>query len=124
MMTNLFDETEKVLSNLSYTWEDIDWIGGRDFEISIENFREIARDTDYDSGYGSQKVASDLVIIMKDATWFERNEYDGAEHWVYVYIPPRPACTQHIFALSTEQGIKHDTYDHIGWETLDEINRP
>lgn len=38
-------------------------------------------DFDYDKGYGSQYVFG--FVLLKDNSWFERHEYDGAEWWEY-----------------------------------------
>ena len=122
-MINLLDETQKVLKSYNYTWEDIDWIGGCDFSISIDNFREVAMDAEYASGYGAQEVADDLLIVMKDKTWFSRREYDGSEWWAYHKLPRKPEREEYISALTVVQANPSlKGYVHRGWETLAEIN--
>jgi len=37
-MINLLDETETYMIKLGYSWSDVNFIGGKDFSISIENF--------------------------------------------------------------------------------------
>lgn len=48
-------------------------------EDRIEKLIEILNVKEYDNGYGSQELFG--LIIMKDNSWFERAEYDGAEWW-------------------------------------------
>jgi len=43
---------------------------------------------EYDSGYGLQEVYG--TVWFTDGTWLEREEYDGAENWVYKKTPPIP----------------------------------
>lgn len=40
----------------------------------------------YDEGYGTAHIATDLIIIGED-WWTEREEYDGSENWK-LEIPP------------------------------------
>ena len=87
---NLLTETAQVMSAHGKTANDISWIGGRDFYINTEDFFLFAKDVDYDSGYGSAEVATDLVIVFKDGSWLSRGEYDGAEFWRYNHTPQKP----------------------------------
>ena len=87
---NLLEETEHALSRYNKTWDDVSWIGGRDFYISIEQFKEAAKDTNYYCGYGSEEVAVDLVICFNDGSWLSRAEYDGSEWWRYNSYPQKP----------------------------------
>jgi len=87
---NLFEETEHALIYHNKTWDDISWIGGPDFYISVEQFKEAARETNYDCGYGSEEVAVDLVICFNDGSWLSRESYDGSEWWKYNFYPQKP----------------------------------
>ena len=40
---NLLEETERALACYNKTWDDIFWIGGHDFYISVEQFKEAAK---------------------------------------------------------------------------------
>lgn len=62
------------------------FIQGNDFKITKENFEKVAKKTNYDSGYGSVNVATDLVVVGKN-WWLERGEYDGSEWWDYKERP-------------------------------------
>lgn len=110
---NLLKETEQKLSDMGKAWTDVEWIGGKDFTISVENFKEIAKATDYDSGYGSQAIARDLVIVG-NGWWLEREEYDGSEWWTFMTQPTRPR---------TEKTVKSLGNNETMWETLETINR-
>ena len=92
------------------TWEDVLWIGGSEFTISIEDFKLLAN-KEYDSGYGSQKVATDLKVVGKD-WWLERFEYDGAEGWEYKESPIKP---------SEQKSIQRVITSEIGYESLAEM---
>ena len=107
---NLLKETTEDLMTHNKTWNDVLWIGGYDFTISIEDFKRLAN-KEYDNGYGSPKVAQDLKIVGKD-WWLERFEYDGAEEWVYKSYPKKP-----LEQKSVQRVITAD----CGWCTLAEM---
>jgi hypothetical protein len=88
-MAELIQETKDYIEALGYSKEDIQWIGGHDFTIPIDCFWKAAPQV-YDAGYGSQEVAMDLVIVFKDGSWLERQEYDGSEWWAYKRCPNMP----------------------------------
>lgn len=112
-MKNLFEETMKVLNNNGKTMDDVISIQGDDFAITVENFIEIAKQTNYDSGYGSQEIARDLKIIGED-WWLERMEYDGSEWWEFKKIPQITKNIKEVYNLHS---------DSCGWMTLKEINK-
>lgn len=112
-MTNLLMETEGKMSYYGLHWEDVDFIACEDFSISIDNFREIAAITDYNSGYGTAEVAVDLIIMFKDGSWFERHDYDGSEWWVRRQPPRKPRIEQEVDFLAIPQRIKYD-YGSMG----------
>ena len=90
-MANLLEETLKVLKNLQVDEEDVAWVGSYDGDLAIswKKFKKIASKTFYDGGYGGQEIAEDLVIVFKDNSWMERQEYDGSEWWSYKKAPER-----------------------------------
>ena len=87
---NLLEETERTLAYHQKEWNDIAWIGGKDFYISSKQFIEAAKETNYDCGYGFEEVAVDLVICFDDGTWLSRESYDGSEFWIYNNYPQKP----------------------------------
>ena len=111
-MTNLLQETIRELNQHNKTWNDVLWVGGSDFTISIEDFKKLAN-RDYDNGFGAQEVASDLKVVGKD-WWLERCEYDGAEDWEYKTYPKKP---------SEQKSVKRVITAEIGWETLAEMQK-
>ena len=111
-MTNLWDETIDILKEHDKTFEGVRFIQGRDFKITKENFEKVAKKTNYDSGYGSANVATDLVVVGSN-WWLERGEYDGTEWWDYKESPKQVNEVREISQLSGRL-----------WPTLEELNSP
>jgi hypothetical protein len=87
-MNNLLEETKRILQKTGHTLSDIVWVGCEDYRIEIDQFIELA-DVVYDDGYGSEEVATDLLVVGAD-WWLERHKYDGSEWWEYKTIPQMP----------------------------------
>ena len=87
-MTNLIKETIEWLDDLGYEESDVLWVGSRDgeFAMSWEEFKDKFKNLEYESGFGRQEIADDLVVVGED-WWLEREEYDGAECWAYKKSP-------------------------------------
>ena len=87
-MINLLQETKEVLAKHKYSEQDVLWIGSSsgEYAISWEEFEVIA-DFEYDNGFGGQEVKCILVAVLRDGSWLERDEYDGAEDWVHKKLP-------------------------------------
>lgn len=117
---NLGEETIKALQDKGYNMSDILWIGGQDFRIPADNFWEVADRTAYNNHYGAQEVALDIIIAMKDGSWFDRSEYDGAEFWQYNRCPKIPAEIKEVEYLAVD--LNNNTHD-CGWMTLKELNK-
>lgn len=109
-MSNLWEETIYVLKENGKTFEDVLFIQGQDFKVTKENFEIVAKKTNYDSGFGAQRVATDLVLVGDD-WWIERAEYDGSEWWEYKSIPTEKDKVVPILHL--DKGM---------WDTLKELN--
>lgn len=116
-MTNLLKETKKVLKEHNKTLKDIVAIQGNDFGITVDKFIALA-DTEYDAGYGSPKVAEDLVVIGKD-WWLKRREHHGSEWWEYIEISNILPINDDVYALTVNQSNEDIC---CGWETLSRIN--
>ena len=84
-MRNLREETISFLKEHGKKWSDVVGVCGNDFQITKDQFWELANKM-YDSGYGGNEVAIDLKVVGKDF-WLERHEYDGEEWWEYKEIP-------------------------------------
>ncbi|MFU2163851.1 hypothetical protein ACMZ6Z_03430 [Streptococcus pluranimalium] len=109
-MRNLWEETIEVLKKHGKTFDGVRFIQSNDFKITKENFEKVAKKTNYDSGYGSANVATDLVVVGKN-WWLERGEYDGAEWWNYKESPKQVNEVREISQLSGRL-----------WPTLEELN--
>lgn len=83
MKVNFCNETLTALHNHSYNISDIDWIGNFDFFVDVDYFFSAANEFWYDNGYGSEEAPVDVIIVMKDGSYFDRWEYDGSEGWQY-----------------------------------------
>ena len=104
-MTNLLKETEKDMKWAKKTPDEIRWIGSHNGEYACtwSQFKELA-DFEYDCGFGTQKIACDLVIVFTDGTWFDRQEYDGSEGWYFQRVPTIGDTTKPINRLKDEYG--------------------
>ena len=109
-MTNLWEETLEILDKNGKTFDDVLFIQGYDFRITKGNFEGVAKKSDYDAGYGAQRVAKDLVLVGED-WWIERNEYDGAEWWEFKSVPIRWGNVETITKL--DKGM---------WDTIKKMN--
>jgi len=80
---NLLNETLSELRRKNLNPSDVEWVGSEDGDYAIDwaAFEKMAN-FDYDCGWGSQKVARDLVIVGSD-WWLSRYEYDGSEGWAF-----------------------------------------
>lgn len=95
-MGNLFDETKEILKKHEKTILDIIWVGSKDGMWNLPLYDLYAVfNVEYNSGYGGQEIATDLVVVGKD-WWLERHEYDGSEWWGYKEMPSVSNTTQKI----------------------------
>lgn len=114
--TNLLTETEMAISEAGHTIDEIVFIGSLDSGHSCtwDEFCQLA-DVEYDSGFGAQEVARDLVIVFGDGSKMWREEYDGSEGWGF--DPPREIPTER---KPIERLIVAPR--QVGWETLASIH--
>lgn len=96
-MKNLLTETKTLLENNGHTLDDVVWVGCASFSIDIEEFKRLANNK-YDAGFGSPKVANDLLVVGSD-WWLERHEYDGSELWEYKSLPTKPEAEKTVDKL-------------------------
>ena len=85
---NLLEETILAINDYNKTIESIQYVRAEHGWFTWEEFIALAN-VDYDCGYGSQKVAMDLVIVG-DNWYMDRGEYDGQEWWEFHTPPQRP----------------------------------
>ena len=102
---NLLNETLIALYEHDYTKFDIDYVQGKEYGISVDRFITLAKHTEYVAGYGLPKVATDLVIAMRDGSWFSRKIADGNEYWQHrsrpVKLPVIDARTEKLVSTDT-----------------------
>ena len=113
---NLLDETLEDMQRLGKTPEDIVFIGSvkSGYYCTWEQF-ELLANQEYDAGFGSQKVANDLIIAFNDGKKMWRSEYDGSEAWEF----------DEPFIMPTDiKPIKKLFVNDVGWEDLNEIHNP
>jgi len=89
MKKNLLKETLKTLWEHGKNSEDVKWCGTENGWCTWDEFATVARDIEYDSGYGTAMIAEDLVIVGED-WWLERREYDGSTWWEFKTLPVKP----------------------------------
>ncbi len=79
---NLLQETIECMKENGVDFTDVSFIGSADgkYGMSCADFCAIA-DKEYDDGYGSAEVATDLIISFSDGSIMYRGEYDGSEWW-------------------------------------------
>lgn len=109
---NLLEETIAAINMYGHTIDDIIFIGSSDGEYACtwEEFTALA-DTEYDDGYGAQRVASDLIIQFSDDGRLYRVEYDGSEEWEYagpLRVADDPKPIRNLFG-------KHNTLDELNY---------
>ena len=100
-MLNLLKETLDELKDNGKLLDDVLWIGSSDGYITKELFLKLA-DVNYDSGYGGQEVAQDLLIVGED-WWLERGECDGCEWWEFKSTPTKP--NSQLYPIRLNRGI-------------------
>lgn len=90
MIVNLLDETMQALKNVNSSFDMVLSIQCEKGSIPKEKFLRLAN-INYDRGFGSNYIISDLVIIAQDDNgrmfWLTRGEYDGSEWWEFHMMP-------------------------------------
>ncbi|MET3997523.1 hypothetical protein BjapCC829_28645 [Bradyrhizobium barranii] len=111
---NLLTETVAAIQESGHSTDDIVFIGSEETGHSCtwEQFQILA-DKEYDAGFGSQKVAEDLIIVFSDGAKMWRGEYDGSEGWDFSAPFKAPAAIQPIRNLFTLG---------VGWDSLADMN--
>ena len=122
-LRNLWEETIETLKENKKTWEDVLRIGTKNGYIKKELFKKLARETNYDNGYGASNVAEDLIIEGKGFR-LVRGEYDGSEWWDYIplenFIGNKKL--ENIKVLSVEKSNEIFGNEYIGWVNLEDLN--
>jgi len=97
---NLLEETLTKLEMNGKSEKDVKWVGDiksgyinshiRSFSgvKTWSEFKKIAKNIDYDNGYGGVEISENLVVVG-DNWWLERHEYDGSEWWEFKTLPKK-----------------------------------
>ena len=111
-MTNLLKETLQDIEYFGHKVQDIVFIGsiGSGYSCTWAEFLVLA-DIEYYSGFGGQKVASDLTIVFGDGSTMWRAEYDGSEWWEYSKPVEIPENQKQILKLNGGM-----------WKSLEELH--
>jgi hypothetical protein len=114
-MANLLKETQNILEWSGKTPADVLWVGSFDGEYTITwaEFEQLAN-IEYDSGYGGQEIANDLVVVGND-WWLTRSEYDGSEGW-HFNTKPQAGEGKSFNRVTDPEGAC--------WASIEEMNRP
>jgi hypothetical protein len=83
------------------------------WQIEWDTFAAIA-DVEYDSGFGSAKVAGELAVVLRDGRYLTRREYDGSESWERNPVPAPRNTDARPFARVVD--------DSANWPSLEELN--
>jgi len=92
-MENFKNETEKALLNEGYEVKDIAFYNLRrsrtcedDIVIKCKEPTTLEPfNFEYNEDYGSDEITGH--IMLKDGTWFERDNYDGKGEWQHCHTP-------------------------------------
>ena len=111
MASYIIYETKMEVEDIN---KNVAWVGSRDgeFAISWDEFLSI-NDYAYDSGYGAQHIAKDLVVVFEDGSYLERVEYDGSEAWNFSETPKKSDNPKPFKKLGNNDNM---------WENLKTIN--
>ena len=69
-------------------------------KIDIDSFLEVAKNTEYDDGFGGTEIPLSLIIVGDD-WWLERHEYDGSEWFEFKKRISEPKETIKIKRIKT-----------------------
>lgn len=112
---NLLKETLEDIEESGHQADDIIFIGSEQTGHSCDwQEFEVIANVEYCAGFGSQKIASDLIIAFSDGSKMWRHEYDGSENWDYSTPFKMPVDKKKITTVCNG-GM---------WESLEHMNKP
>lgn len=111
-MRNLLEETIAAIADSGHALADVRFIGSNDgaYSCTWKEFKLLAN-VEYDPGYGSAEVVTDLIVQFTDGTYMTRAEYDGSEWWNYSRPLPMYRNGKKITKLTGGM-----------WASLDDLN--
>lgn len=89
-VVDLFTSVVDALEYFNKSTEDVVWVGinreGNELACTLEHFKEISQGISYYTGYGTEEINLDLIVVGNDF-WLERWSYDGSEGWEFKQMP-------------------------------------
>lgn len=105
-ISNLWRETFDILYFHDLTWDDVTYIYSYDrygnvYEITKDNFKEVAERTNYEKHFHPEHITIDYGIAIVGSNFYmERIDYGYGDAWMFRYIPNYPDCPKvHIDSL-------------------------
>jgi hypothetical protein len=100
-LTNALEELMRDIAKITeevgpkeFAWAHIELESGTTFKRyliidtdELDVLTDVLGGVEYNNGYGSQELFG--VVVFKDGTWLDRDEYDGSESWRYNETPSR-----------------------------------
>lgn len=82
--SNFLEETLEAIIESGHKESDVMFIGSKDgkYRLNLEEFKKVAN-FEYDMGFGTNYIPSDLIVYFNDKSYIVRGEYDGSEWWEY-----------------------------------------
>lgn len=116
---NLYLETIKCLKEHNKTWDDVEFITS-DYNPKLHRYEScdsdskiykldplifilLAKNTNYDDGYGCVEINPSLCIVGKD-WWMTRDSYDGSEWWSF---HTKPQLSDKVITIDAPEEFKN-----------------
>lgn len=106
IISNLWRETIDELNNYSASWDDVTHIYaydryGNNYEITKDNFEEVAKRTDYERHFHPENTTIDNgIVIVGNNFYMDRIDFGYGDAWMFRYIPNYTDCPKvHIDSL-------------------------
>lgn len=98
MIVNLWKETVKVLKDEGLSSDGIMFISMDGYRMTFDTFKELAKRTNYEDGFGEQEINGSLCIWGFNWVMF-RSKNDGAEWWEVRELPSdnKPRIPRHLY---------------------------
>lgn len=104
MIVNLWEDTVNALKEEGLSVDGIMFIAMDGYRMTFDTFKELAKRTKYETGFGEQEINSSLCIWGFNWVMF-RCEYDGAEWWEARILPrnSEPRIPMHLYDPLSER---------------------
>ena len=106
---NLLEEIYSILESYELSEKDIIWCGSEDFRTVWEQFKEIAKNTDYSH---KSELPSDLVIVA-NGWYLEFLPDDMDDLFDVIETPVMPSVVKDIKYLSTADSKYKKPYPNL-----------